>query len=523
VFNECSAVGGFHPLEQDQLGPFVWSEQNFRLQLSRPAPFLLLTVCYLGDRGTLTIRSPMNQLDWAPLCRGWHVCALRTTGAAAGEILELSVDPLISVEGETRQLGLMCRRIEVSDDERLCELTRASQRNLGLNQREYLAGKILLESVPPLLRINLETRCNIPETSQACVYCAWDWGKAAERNSLAFTLNTLDELGEFYHSAVAINDCSIGEPTMNKHFGSIISQIDRDGKHISLTTNGQLLSLKRRQEILGKNLDVYVSVDSATAEGYTRYRNDRFDDLIENVKALCTEKKQHENLPRVFVSFILMRSNIHELPSFFSLMRDVGVDEIKLRMLYLDENVNDVTMNNGYRFHYAEELLSADELEPVNPLVRELSAAHQIPVYVESERFPQDVHLPGAPLCNEPWQTLYMLRRGIMPCCYATEPIARWDEQRDRPLEEFLREVFNGPAYQEIRTELAAGRLAEYCLNTPSCPILRQKQQQGQFDAPLNSFQRKVLSLPDGASPAPLPMVPLENLTRQFHATASAL
>ena len=81
--------------------------------------------------------------------------------------------------------------------------------------------------------------------------------------------------------------------------------------------------------MLGKNLMLYVSIDSATAAGYARYRNDRFDDVIANLTALCREKKAHDDLPRVFASFIAMRSNVHELPAFFALMREVGVDEIK--------------------------------------------------------------------------------------------------------------------------------------------------------------------------------------------------
>jgi hypothetical protein len=84
---------------------------------------------------------------------------------------------------------------------------------------------------------------------------------------------------------------------------------------------------------------------------------------------------------------------------------------------------------------------------------------------------------------------MYVLSRGIMPCCYATEPLARWTDQGDRSLEQFLRDVFNGPAYQEIRRELAAGRLSNYCQRTASCPIVKQRRADGQLDVPPNVFQ----------------------------------
>jgi hypothetical protein len=70
---------------------------------------------------------------------------------------------------------------------------------------------------------------------------------------------------------------------------------------------------------------------------------------------------------------------------------------------------------------------------------------------------------------------MYVLARGIMPCCYATEPLARWQDRGERPLDQFLRDVFNSEDYQHLRRELAAGRLAPYCRNTPSCPLLKRQ------------------------------------------------
>jgi hypothetical protein len=69
------------------------------------------------------------------------------------------------------------------------------------------------------------------------------------------------------------------------------------------------------------------------------------------------------------------------------------------------------------------------------------------------------------PLCQEPWKSLYILRRGIYPCCYGGRPIAGMDDHAA---------AWNAPAMQEIRGELAAGRFARYCLESPACPIVRK-------------------------------------------------
>jgi molybdenum cofactor biosynthesis enzyme MoaA len=513
MFDDCDHLSGFYPVEQDVLGPFVWTTASGQIRLKRDTKFAQWHLCYYGNEGRLTFRNQRAEvIDAVDLCRGWHSIVARWN-ATAGDTIHFQVAPLIPVAGEPRELGVMLRRIELFDDQARFDRFVTKERNLGLNQREYLTGRSVLESLPPQIRINMEVRCNIPEQGQACVYCAWDWAKEAERGSPSFTLNTLDELGDLYRSAVEVVDCSFGDPTMNKDFGPIIARLDQDGKQVSLTTNGQMLTPKRRRELLGKNVFLYVSIDSATAAGYARYRNHRFDDIIANLKALCREKKEHNNLPRLHVSFIVMRSNVAELPEFFALMREVGIDEIKLRTLHLDENLELVTVNNGYRFDYAKELLSMPELTALTPLVQSLSQASGIPAYLDWSQFAVDASMEDAPLCGEPWKTLYMLRRGIMPCCFATDPIATWDEQQGRPLDEFLHDVFNSAAYQEIRSELAAGRLSHYCRNTPSCPILKAKQQQGLIEISDNLFQRHAI-VPPPHHGLSLPIVPIEVLTR---------
>ena len=113
-------------------------------------------------------------------------------------------------------------------------LRRAVAENAVLNDSEYRRGQSLLASYPPYLRVTPEVRCNIPETSQACTYCAWDWAKSMETDAPAFVPDTLDELGGFYGNAHSIGDCSIGEPTMNRRFGELLSRFDRDGKSFSI-------------------------------------------------------------------------------------------------------------------------------------------------------------------------------------------------------------------------------------------------------------------------------------------------
>jgi hypothetical protein len=71
----------------------------------------------------------------------------------------------------------------------------------------------------------------------------------------------------------------------------------------------------------------------------------------------------------------------------------------------------------------------------------------------------------GLPLCREPWQSLYILRRGILPCCYGGAVLGE--------MEDFAA-VWNGPEMQELRRCLSRGELAPYCLENPGCPIVQR-------------------------------------------------
>jgi hypothetical protein len=85
------------------------------------------------------------------------------------------------------------------------------------------------------------------------------------------------------------------------------------------------------------------------------------------------------------------------------------------------------------------------------------------------------------PVCTEPWGSLYVLRRGTMPCCYGSSPIA--------PMADF-KQAWNAPLLQEIRRELAAGRFHRYCFDSPDCPIVRKHAEARD----LPSGQRALLS-----------------------------
>ena len=77
----------------------------------------------------------------------------------------------------------------------------------------------------------------------------------------------------------------------------------------------------------------------------------------------------------------------------------------------------------------------------------------------------EELGIEGLPLCREPWESYYILRRGILPCCHGSRPIAPMSEWKT---------AWNSPELQEIRDYLSRGRLSPYCMSSLSCPIVQK-------------------------------------------------
>jgi MoaA/NifB/PqqE/SkfB family radical SAM enzyme len=219
-------------------------------------------------------------------------------------------------------------------------------------------------------------------------------------------------------------------------------------------------------------MTLFVSIDSASSAGYSWYRNDKFEQILENLRRLCKEKKKHGDQLKVIVSYIVMPSNIGDVVSLIKLMESVGVDGVKLRLLFSGPKMKpESVVRNGVAFEYEREILDLRSLENVVQLAKKVARGSSLTVTSELD-FLTNNSGPGSTVCREPWETMYVLHRGIHVCCYSKDPITYWPWRNGEPGDEFLREVWNGPEYRELRSSLARGELHRSCLDRPSCPFV---------------------------------------------------
>ena len=523
---------GFFAEERDEVHAFRWMDTRGRLGFERRD-----ADCYLELWAFSAFQDLSQELTVTAgerthrerLVHGWGQVSMPVPAGADHVVLEVNKPfPRAYYPADPRTLAVRLSRPHLHSDPRRHGHIREQHENSVQNLAETLEGRRELRSFPRSLGIDMHGACNV---KPPCVYCEWDHNKALEGANVEvpFTRETVRELGEFFERPHTLVNCSIGEPFMMKDFDFLLDDFGDRGKVLELTTNGQILTERNIQKLVGRNIHLYVSLDAATAFTYAKLRNDRFDRILENLRRLIVAKGGKGGLPLVYLVFMPMRVNVHEAEAFVDLCADIGVDRLVLRPLNYSEDIDLDWERDGYRFRYRDELLPFPELVQVSARVAELCSGRGVDLSDQMdfggsmrELFPDSFReerpaetdesegrgvqvaaasppqapaaaeepLPSLggdrlPVCQEPWKSLYILRRGVFPCCYGGEPIA--------PMKDY-REAWNSPRMRAIRSELAAGRFHEYCLKSSSCPIVR-KAEQGRVLDPSDSRYLRVRRL----------------------------
>jgi MoaA/NifB/PqqE/SkfB family radical SAM enzyme len=519
---------GFYAEERNGEGTFRWMSERGRLTFApadRERYLELKVYCEFHDLSQWLDVDPGGRQGAGArleLGHGWNVASLAVPAGTGEVALTASrLYPPACYPADPRRLSVSFRPPVVhADPDRHAHLAR-QHANAVANRREMLAATARLASTPPVLGIDLHGVCNV---KPPCVYCEWDTSKRAEGDNVdrPFTADTLDEYGALFANAGSLINCSIGEPFMMKNLDALLDAFGDRGKFLEMTTNGQILTDRNIEKLLGRPIHLYVSLDSGTAETYAKLRNDRLDKILHNLRRLIAAKGGRSGLPKVFLVFMPMRVNAGELEDFVRIAADLGVDRMILRPLNFSEAIDLDWDRGGHHFAYQEQLLPFDELVEASGRAAALAERYGVELSDQmdfgeamremfADRFEAgyragsggetalaegrreaaagddpDGERPslGAerlPLCHEPWKSLYILRRGVYPCCYGGEPIAPMDGHQ---------EAWNSPVLQDLRAELAAGRFPRYCLDSPACPIVRKAVQAGRLDPPVDRLPR---------------------------------
>ncbi|MBI5242040.1 MAG: radical SAM protein, partial [Elusimicrobia bacterium] len=323
----------------------------------------------------------------------------------------------------------------------------AQARNTELNEREFRERKLVLESTPQRVFMQLNAPCNAD-----CVFCSkgtdypafsldehlQGWGGRLEPAISRARELILSGSGEF----LALPDAE----RILEHFNERFPHVD---KYVATNLTHDR---PRIWELIAASRSRYtlqVSLHAATPQTHRLMtRTKLHPKVLSNLRYLIEQKRKTGN-PRLVLMFIMTTLNVEELPDFVRLGAELGADRVTAGYFYVYE------AGQKYLSLYYRPELANRVIDEARRVAVELKMEVQLP-----PKFGEPVPAGSAPdCCPEPWSQIMVNPDGrILPCdVYGdfSESLARRS----------FAEIWNGAAYQEARRALSAGG---GCLKT--CP-----------------------------------------------------
>jgi len=325
----------------------------------------------------------------------------------------------------------------------------------------------IAEQGPVCLYLETTNRCNL-----LCETCPRTFAELEPPADMSWPLFT--HIVDQFPRIARVVLHGVGEPMMVKALPRMVRYLKERGTYVLFNTNGTLLTERKGRELIAAGLDeLRVSLDAAEPRAFHAVRGkDMFDRIARNVRAF-TALLRVERIERPLVSLWLtgLKETIDQLPEFVRLAHRIGVQEVHLQRL--------VFMPEGQGLARAESALF-EKLEDEEPRRIEEAAALAEAMGVRFNA--SGATEPGTSLkrateeqpwslCRRPWTLMYFTAHGrAIPCCIAPFSMRGYNGfTLGDATQESLRQIWNGPRYQEFRRALLSEAPPAAC---SSCGVL---------------------------------------------------
>lgn len=260
----------------------------------------------------------------------------------------------------------------------------------------------------------------------------------------------------------------VGEPMMVRDLPRMIRYLKARGTYVLFNTNGTLLTRRKGQELIDSGLDeLRVSLDAVETRSFALVRGrDMFERILRNVRAFTTlQKDLRRETPRVSLWLTGLKETLAELPAFVRLAYDMGISEVYLqRLVYFPEGQG-LARQESALFEQLDGA-AAGLIREAEDLARSLGIAFNASGATEpGTSLKQQQEQQPWSLCRRPWTLMYFTAHGkALPCCIAPFSMRGYESfTLGDATQQTLREIWNGPRYQEFRRSLLSDEPAAAC------------------------------------------------------------
>lgn len=268
-----------------------------------------------------------------------------------------------------------------------------------------------------------------------------------------------------------------GEPSLSPDFQYFVERGFECGQRVDLTTNGTRLDQPGLAAALARCVTyLQVSMDGATRETYERIRvGSSWMRLRANLDRLNEHRLIHASgeRTRLALCFVLMKSNLHELPAFVELAAQLQAEEVHAQHVIptTEAGKPESLFDDPLRYN---EVLEAARVRAVELGVH-LDAPRPYPAPAQPARSDAEpgasrpVQVGAAPTapcrrgieCRLPTQQLFINYEGrVMPCCHPHANVKM--KAGDLRIEDFDA-IWNNALFRALRGSLRDGDLHPIC------------------------------------------------------------
>jgi radical SAM protein with 4Fe4S-binding SPASM domain len=307
--------------------------------------------------------------------------------------------------------------------------------------------------LPPSLEISTVSQCNLN-----CVHCI-SRGTRTTANRLSEELRRMvTRWAREGALKSAYTDFSGDLLWADRKFGSELEFFIGLSIPFHIDTNATCVDLAVADRLFASKItSINVSIDAAQDITYRRIR--RGAPSLESIKAnmrLLVDRRAVWNRSDVQLSaaFVMMRSNLEELPDFVHLVHGVGFDAV--RTIHLQSYTEEMD---------AESLWwDKERFNQVREKVIEQAAALGITLFIE-RAFENRAVQVATSFCSLPWEAAYLLANGdVLACCVPGMHMGNLHQ-------ESMEDIWNGPKYQKLRRTVNSIQRPASCV---ACPFNRK-------------------------------------------------
>jgi len=257
-------------------------------------------------------------------------------------------------------------------------------------------------------QIEITTRCSLQ-----CTMCIKTARKEWHRKDMS--VNGFKTIVPNLHDVKSVVLEGWGESLLHKNLVDFICLAKTAGPEVGFVTSGMGLTPDYAHRIVDAGVDFMgFSLSGATAKTHNAIRvNSDFDALIasmNNIRQLSLNNPLRK--PKLHIVFLMLRENVHEIPTLLDLAHEIGINEIVLL------NIIQVTswLQDSHKIFTCEEgSLYKDAIKGAADKARKLKISLSLPAVL-----PQNVAV-----CSEnPLDNIYISVDGeVSPCVFLNPPV----------------------------------------------------------------------------------------------------